>query len=205
MIDWNEVYAGREFFYGKDPNEFIKKYYHLIPKKGKVLELACGEGRNAVFLAQQGYQVDAIDMSENAIEKTKELARKKGITINAVCCNALNWKPEYKYHGIVSTFFHAPFEKRTLLYKQIKELLKHNGIFIGEWFSPLQRLHGFTSGGPPSYEYMPTIEELQSNFQDGEIILLETEERVLREGHGHRGPASLIHIIWRKFSNNKLE
>ena len=198
MIDWNEVYAGKEFFYGKEPNEFIKRYYHLIPRKGRVLELACGEGRNAVFLAQQGYHVDAVDMSENAIEKTRELAREKGITINVARFNALKWKPEYKYRGIVSTFFHTPYDKRVLFYKRVKELLEYNGIFLGEWFSPLQRLHRFTSGGPPSYEYMPTIEELKSNFQNGEVILLETEERVLMEGHGHRGPASLIHIIWRK-------
>ncbi len=198
MIDWNEVYRGDEFFYGKEPNEFIKRYCNLILQGGKVLELACGEGRNAVFLAQQGFCVDAIDSSEVAIEKAKSWAKEKGSKVNFINADALSWSPLYHYDGVITTFFHAPLEKRVLLYKKIKELLKPKGIFLGEWFSPLQRLHRFTSGGPPFYEYMPTVEELQNHFQDGEIILLETEERVLQEGPGHRGPASLIHLIWRK-------
>ena len=198
MIDWNEIYDRDEFFYGREPNDFIKRFCNLIPKHGKVLELACGEGRNSVFLAKQGFSVDAIDSSEVAIEKGKQLAKEAGVKVNLYCTDALSWDPKYKYDGIITTFFHAPPEKRQTLYTRIKELLKSNGIFLGEWFSPLQRLHKFTSGGPPFYEYMPTLEELRNSFQDGQIILLETEERVLHEGTGHRGPASLIHLIWRK-------
>ncbi|NPA33571.1 MAG: class I SAM-dependent methyltransferase [Chlorobi bacterium] len=198
MAKWNKVYSTKEFFYGKNPNEFIKKYYGLIPQGGRVLELACGEGRNAIFLAQQGFHADAIDLSEVAIEKAESWTRDLNVEVNFINTDAFRWTPQYRYDGIIITFFHAPPEKRILLYQKIKELLKPEGIFLGEWFSPLQRLHGFTSGGPPFYEYMPTIEELKDNFQNGEILLLETEERVLHEGSGHRGPASLVHLIWRK-------
>jgi SAM-dependent methyltransferase len=80
---WNERYSKPGFAYGKEPNDFLASESKKIPR-GKVLCLAEGEGRNAVFLAQQGYQVTAVDQSSVGLEKTRILAMEKGVEVRTV-------------------------------------------------------------------------------------------------------------------------
>ena len=78
---WNDRFGRKEFAFGKEPNPFLKKHIRLLPK-GKALDIASGEGRNAVFLAQHGFEVDAVDISEKGLKKARKLAREKGVKIN---------------------------------------------------------------------------------------------------------------------------
>ena len=78
---WNDRFGREEFAFGKEPNPFLKKHIRLLPK-GKALDIAAGEGRNAVFLAQHGFEVDAVDISEKGLKKARKLAREKRVKIN---------------------------------------------------------------------------------------------------------------------------
>ena len=78
---WDKRFGRKEFAFGEEPNPFLKKYIRLLPK-GKALDIASGEGRNAVYLAQNGFDVDAVDISERGLKKAKKLARLKGVKIH---------------------------------------------------------------------------------------------------------------------------
>jgi 2-polyprenyl-3-methyl-5-hydroxy-6-metoxy-1,4-benzoquinol methylase len=82
---WNERYSAKEYAYGKTPNKFLEDRYKVIPK-GKVLSLAEGEGRNAVFLAKQGYSVTAVDASQVGLDKAEKLAEENEVSIELNSC-----------------------------------------------------------------------------------------------------------------------
>ncbi len=78
---WNQRYNEAGFAYGVEPNDFLRAEYFRIPNNGKVLCLAEGEGRNAVFLAKQGYSVTAVDQSSVGLQKAEMLAIENGVEI----------------------------------------------------------------------------------------------------------------------------
>ena len=80
---WDQRFRGKKFAFGKKANSFLRKYIALLPK-GKVLDLAAGEGRNAVFLAQHGFKVDAVDISEIGLNKTQKLAQKRMVRVHTI-------------------------------------------------------------------------------------------------------------------------
>lgn len=105
---WDERYSTEEYAYGTAPNEFLVKNAHHIPK-GKVLSLAEGEGRNAVFLAQQGYSVTAVDASLVGLNKARKLAEKKGVIVEFIHASLADYDlGEKQWDGIVSIFCPLP-------------------------------------------------------------------------------------------------
>ena len=94
---WNKRYNTKEYIYGKDPIKFLQENVELLTK-GKALVLAMGEGRNAVFLAKNGFDVDGCDISEKAVEKCEFLAWENGVTLNAFVADLEEYKiPAGKY------------------------------------------------------------------------------------------------------------
>ncbi|MDA8621947.1 methyltransferase domain-containing protein [Psychrosphaera sp.] len=83
---WDNEYDTDEYVYGKLPNDFLKSHYNSIPK-GKVLLLAEGEGRNAVFLAKLGYSVTAVDISSVGLKKAEKLAKENNVIIETICAD----------------------------------------------------------------------------------------------------------------------
>ena len=116
---WDERYSTNEFVYGKEPNLFLKQNVDVIPK-GKVLCVADGEGRNGVFLAQLGYDVTSIDFSQQAIEKTKILAKENNVSVNTICANLLDFDfGKNKYDGIISIYSHFNIDDTNSLHNKI--------------------------------------------------------------------------------------
>lgn len=100
---WNERYSNSEFVYGTEANDFLKEQFQQIPAGGRVLCLAEGEGRNAVFLAEQGYQVTAIDLSDVGLNKALKLAGKKGVDIQTQVADLADYGfGNEQWDGIVS-------------------------------------------------------------------------------------------------------
>ena len=105
---WDERYSPDEYVYGKAPNQFLEENYNAIPK-GKVLSLAEGEGRNAVFLAKQGYSVTAVDASQVGLSKAKKLAEENGVELELIRGDLVDFDiGENKWDGIVSIFCPLP-------------------------------------------------------------------------------------------------
>src|SRR5690554_6588810 len=115
---WNDRYNNEHYIYGTEPNRFLAEHYSSIPK-GDVLCWAEGEGRNAVFLAEQGYQVTAVDLSDVGLAKAQRLAEARGVTITCVQADLAEFVlGENRWDGIVSIFAHLPPAVRQNLHQR---------------------------------------------------------------------------------------
>ncbi len=105
---WDKEFDTETYVYGKEPNEFLKEHYEELPK-GKVLCLAEGEGRNAVFLATKGFDVTAVDISQVGLNKAKKLAKEAGVEIRTICKDLAAFDlGEQQWDSIVSISCHLP-------------------------------------------------------------------------------------------------
>jgi 2-polyprenyl-3-methyl-5-hydroxy-6-metoxy-1,4-benzoquinol methylase len=108
MTDWDARYAEAGWAFGTEPNDFLREQAELLPR-GRVLCLAEGEGRNAVWLAGQGFEVTAVDLSSTGLEKAQRLASERGVRITTVCADLATYAIEPDaWEGIVSIFAHVP-------------------------------------------------------------------------------------------------
>jgi len=180
---WDKRFRKKEFALGKEPNPFLKKHIHLLPK-GKILDMAAGEGRNAVFLAQKGFEVDAVDISEKGLKKARKLAREKGVKINTFLVD-LDQHPigKERYDLIVNFYF-----LRRRLIPRIKKGLKKGGKVIFETYLLEHRKLG--TGGPKQAKYFLKPNELLGLFKDFRILFY--REGIFWEGGRKKAVASLI-------------
>ncbi len=195
---WDQRFAQSEYWYGTRPNDFVVANVSRLPKAASIVELGAGEGRNAVFLARQGFTVTAVDYSVKGLAKTQRLAQQYGVSVETIHADVVQWQPDRQWDAVVVTFLHLPEEQRRQLYALIQRILYPGGYCIAEWFRPEQRLEGYTSGGPPTPALMVSADELRRYFHKDGIVLLQTPVRHLDEGPGHQGPGATVQLIWRK-------
>ena len=162
---WNKRYNASEYIYGKEPIKFLEEKIDLLVK-GKALVLAMGEGRNAVFLARNGFDVDGCDISDKAVEKTKLLARENGVTLNAFVADLEEYKIPANTYGLITCFYYT---QRDLI-PQIKEGLKKGGMVMIETYSIDQLKYGKDAPGPKNPAYLLKHNELLDLFRDFHII-----------------------------------
>src|SRR5271154_5940013 len=99
---WEQRFAAPEYVFGTEPNAFLKSQAGMLPKSGKALAIADGEGRNGVWLAEQGLDVLSMDFSPTALAKAKALARERGVTLRLVQADILNWEwPNAEFDVVV--------------------------------------------------------------------------------------------------------
>ena len=190
---WDERYSTEEYAYGKAPNSFLKENYSVIPK-GKVLSLAEGEGRNAVFLATQGYSVTAVDASQVGLNKAQKLAAESGVAIEVVHADLADFDiGESRWDGIVSIFCPLPSVLRKDLHKRVVAGLKRHGVFLVEAYTPEQLRHG--TGGGKSADTMMTKESLLLELDGLKFIHLMELERNVVEGIYHTGLGAVVQAI----------
>jgi 2-polyprenyl-3-methyl-5-hydroxy-6-metoxy-1,4-benzoquinol methylase len=180
---WDKRFGRKEFALGKEPNPFLKKHIRLLPK-GKALDMATGEGRNAVFLAQNGFEVDAVDISEKGLKKVKKIAREKGVKINTFLVDLDQYQIEKERYDLIANFY---FLKRRLI-PRIKKGLKKGGKVIFETYLLEHRTLG--TGGPKQAKYFLKPNELLHLFQDFRVLFY--REGIFREGGRGKAVASLI-------------
>ena len=190
---WDQRYSADEYIYGKDPNEFLANAIGKIPK-GKVLCVAEGEGRNAVFLAEQGYEVVAVDSSSVGLDKAKKLAKEHGVSIQTIVSDLAHFdiNPE-SWDGIVSIFAHVPPQIRKELHKKIVNGLRPGGVLILEAYRPDQLK--YKTGGPPTAEFMMTLEGLEEELKGLNFDYGVELDRDIVEGKFHTGKGAVVQII----------
>lgn len=190
---WNERYRQPGYIYGTKPNDFLVSMSGAIPP-GRVLCLAEGEGRNAVFLASCGYEVVAVDSSEVGLEKAQQLAAAQGVTITTVLADLRDYPIEpASWEGIVSIFCHLPRELRVPLHSAVVRGLKPGGVFILEGFTPQQLGRG--TGGPPNVELLMSLADLRTELAGLKMVHACEIEREVVEGSYHSGLASVVQIV----------
>lgn len=190
---WDKRYSTEEYVYGTRPNDFLAAHVGEIPE-GDVLCLAEGEGRNAVFLAEQGYRVTAVDQSGVGLEKARRLAESRGVTIRTIEADLVNFDlGENQWDGIVSIFCHLPSADRQRLHQRIPAALKSKGVFLLESYTPRQLEFG--TGGPPATDLLVGANDLRNELQGLDFRHLEEVEREVIEGSLHTGRASVVQAI----------
>ncbi len=194
---WDQRFGSDAYAYGVAPNTFLAETLPaLVPLPADVIELGAGEGRNAVFFAEQGYRVTALDYSRAGIEKTQRLAASRGVAVETIHADVLRWRPERRWDAVLLSFLHLPPPARPALYRKIREILAPGGALVAEWFRPEQITEGHKSGGPPRLEMMVTEEELRAHFPEAGIRRLESVTRTLDEGAHHAGSAAVVRLVW---------
>lgn len=180
---WDERFKGKEFAFGIEANPFLKRQIALLPK-GKALDIATGEGRNAVFLAQHGFDVDAIDISEMGLKKARRLARVKGVRIRTFLADLDNFQIGKERYDLIANFY---FLKRNLIPK-VKRGLKKGGRVIFETYTIEHRALG--AEGPKDPKYFLKPNELLKLFKG--FLILFYREGIFKEGGKRKAIASLI-------------
>jgi len=180
---WDERFKEREFAFGKKANPFLRRHVHLLPK-GKTLDLAAGEGRNAVFLAQHGCDVDAVDISPMGLRKAGKLARGMGVKIHTVLADLDTFQLRPGTYDLIADFY---FLSRRLIPKLKKGLKKGGRIIVETYLTDQRNLH---SGGPKQLKYFLKHNELLRLFKGFRILVY--REGIVREGGRRKAIASLI-------------
>lgn len=193
MNFWDERYAEPGFAYGTDPNDFLVEAIPHI-KGTKVLSLAEGEGRNALFLAQRGFDVLAVDSSIVGLEKAAKLAQEHGTSIRTQHCDLAELEIEKdSWDAVVSIFCHVPQTLRAELHKKVIEGLKPGGVLVLEAYTPKQLEYG--TGGPQDAALTMQLAELKKELNGLELVhAIETERDVI-EGKYHFGHAAVVQVI----------
>jgi len=193
---WQERFSTDEYRYGTEPNDFLRASVNWLPP-GRVLSLAEGEGRNAVYLASRGYAVSSIDLTEASVAKTLRLAASRGVSVDARVGDLANATLDPPgWQGVVSIFAHVPHEVRARLHGRVVRSLAPGGVLVLEAYTPEQIGRG--TGGPPVPELAMTLTDLRRELAGLEFIHARELEREVREGRGHTGLGSVVQLIARR-------
>lgn len=198
---WNERYSTKEYVYGVLPNVFFKNQIAKL-QTGKLLLPAEGEGRNAVFAAQNGWEVTAFDQSIEAKKKAEILAFHNNVQIYYDLGNVdkIEYPTDF-FDAVALIFAHFPKEKRKKYYDKISSYLKKDGVLIMECFSDKHidnQQENPYAGGPKDVSMLCNLEETKSELSEFDFEIAEETEIVLDEGLYHNGKANVIRIVARK-------
>jgi 2-polyprenyl-3-methyl-5-hydroxy-6-metoxy-1,4-benzoquinol methylase len=190
---WNNRYSENEFVYGTEANAFLKEELQKLPK-GKILFLGEGEGRNAIFAATLGWEVDAIDYSEAGKKKAELLASKNNVTINYIVADIIESPlPKESYDAVVLIYIHVNEETKPLLHQKVIDALKPKGKIIIEAFDKEQLK--YNSGGPKDKDLLYDLQSITEDFIDFEFEKLSRDNIELSEGKLHQGKAAVVRFV----------
>ena len=128
---WDKFFSQPSYVFGTDPIPLLKEYVHLF-RRGRALDLAMGEGRNAVYLAEQGFDVTGVDFSKQAIEKSRKLAAKRSVVLNTIQADLRDFSIDRAGYDLITNIYYP----QRHLFDQIKAGLKPGGIFVYEQWHP---------------------------------------------------------------------
>ena len=190
---WDQRYDTAEYVYGTDPNDFLANVIAEMPK-GRTLCIAEGEGRNAVFLAEHGHEVVAVDSSAVGLQKASRLAKERGVQITTVVADLAEFEIEPdSWDAIVSIFAHVPPAVRRPLHKSIVEGLRSGGMLVLEAYRPEQITLG--TGGPPVSDLTMTLNALREELAGLSFRHASELERDVVEGLYHTGKGAVVQVI----------
>lgn len=198
LARWNERFNHDFYWFGTEPTAFLVEQKHRLPSTGTALCVADGEGRNSVWLAQQGLKVTAFDFSPPAVEKARKLAANRGVSVDfrIADINAWNWD-EAQYDVVAGVFcqFVGPTE-RARIFSGMTRALRPGGILLLQGYNTDQLKYG--TGGPKQIENLYTEALLRDAFRSLEVLHLVSHEREVAEGKGHVGMSALLDFVARR-------
>lgn len=201
---WSTRYsdAGDDFLFGTTPARFLEHRAQLFEAGRTALSVADGEGRNSVWLAEQGLDVTAVEISPVAVAKARKLAAGKGVRVRFEVGDLLapDWPPPAlagPYDWVVGVFiqFVGP-EERAGLFRAMQDLTAPGGRILLLGYTPKQL--EYHTGGPSAVENLYTPELLEKAFAGWRFEELVEYEDDIAEGNAHKGRSALIGMVARK-------
>ena len=198
---WDGRFSGEEYIYGEEPNEYFKeKLLEFLP--GEILFAAEGEGRNAVFAAEEAWKVGAFDQSSEAKKKAEKLAKKRGVEIEYKVGKLpdLGYEKE-EFDAVALIYAHFPPEIRADYHKRLISYLRRDGLVFFEGFSekhPAYQQVNPKVGGPKDEALLFSMEEIKKDFGELKFLELYEAEVDLKEGEHHKGLGSVIRFVAQK-------
>ena len=198
---WDERYKGEDFAFGTAPNAFLASQAHYLKPGLRALVPGDGEGRNGVWLAEQGLIVDTVDVSPLGLAKARRLAKERGVSINAALADLLTWSwPHSTFDVVAALYIHFFDGDRPRMHRAMLDSLKPGGILILEAFRleqlDLQKEH--RSGGPRTADMLYSGPSSPGTCRKKQSYELEEAALELAEGHRHKGLAAVIRAVVRK-------
>ena len=197
---WSTRYrdAGEDYVFGTTANRFLAAQSALLGSGRTALSVADGEGRNAVWLAEQGLRVTAPEISPVALEKARKLAAGRHVEVDFVLADAVAWDyPEAAFDFVVGIFIQfADPVQRAHIFAGMARALRPGGHLIVQGYTPKQL--EYRTGGPSAVENLYTAELLRTAVAGLDIVHLQEYEDVLDEGVGHKGQSALVGLVARK-------
>jgi SAM-dependent methyltransferase len=182
--DWDRRYAGRELLWTGEPNRFlVAETAGLRP--GRALDIACGEGRNAVWLAEQGWQATGVDFSEVALAKARQLADVRGVQTDWVAADLVDYRPEpYAFDLVIVFYLQVSAAQRHAIVRAAAEAVAPGGTFllVAHDSSNLEQGHG----GPQESEVLYTAEDVVADLDGLQVERAARVERPVQTPEGER-------------------
>lgn len=193
---WEERYAEVPFAYGTEPNDFVREVADRIPP-GRVLCLGEGQGRNAVFLAQRGFDVTAMDQSRMGLARAEALAAERGVRLTTIAADLEEFMIEaLAFSAIVSVFVHLPHVLRRSVHERVMNGLAEGGVYILEQYGPQQQQ--YKTGGPDDPDRRPGLDTLREELFRLDHEITREVVRNVTEGVYHTGLGSTVQILARR-------
>jgi cyclopropane fatty-acyl-phospholipid synthase-like methyltransferase len=192
---WETRFSAPGYLFGTEPNAFLKNQAHRLRKGQKALAIGDGEGRNGVWLAEQGLVVHSIDFSPTAVAKAGQLAKARGVTVTTELADVTQWKwPTAAFDVVVAIFiqFTTPAD-RPRVFSGIRQALKPGGLLLLEGYGPRQL--EYKTGGPPEIDRLYTRDLLLQAFAGFASLEVREYDAELREGAHHVGMSALVDLV----------
>jgi SAM-dependent methyltransferase len=192
---WNQRFSGDDYLFGREPNDYLRAKAALLPAAGSVLCVADGEGRNSVWLARQGFKVQAFDISEVGVAKARRLASESGVSVDLTIadCEQYDWRAQ-SHDGVAAIFIQfADPDMRARLFARMVRALKPGGVLILQGYTPRQL--EYKTGGPGQLSHVYTADLIREAFSDLQIVELIEYEAELNEGTRHAGRSALLGLV----------
>ena len=198
LARWNERFSASEYIFGTAPNAFLASKAGLFKPGQRALCVADGEGRNSVWLAEQGLEVTAFDISPVGVEKARRLAAGRGVRVDYEVASVYDWRwPTAQFDAAAAIFVQfADPAMRSFLFERMARSLKPGGLVLIEGYTPKQL--EYKTGGPSKLDQLYTAELLRSSFPGFEVLELREYEAELDEGSRHAGTSALIDFVARR-------
>lgn len=193
---WDQRFSEPGFAYGSEPNDFLVQHAGRLRPASRVLCLAEGEGRNAVYLAGLGHRVTAVDISSVGLAKARALAETLGLSLETVHADLAEQDLGSGWDAIVAIWAHLPPPVRVAVHRRVVQALAPGGLYLLEAYSPEQLQ--WKTGGPPLVEMLYDLALLR---QDLDGLIFEhawSGTREIHEGKYHQGMSATVQVVARK-------
>jgi len=195
---WNERFSAPDYVFGTAPNAFLAANAARLKRGQRALCVADGEGRNSVWLAEQGLDVTAFDFSPIGLDKARKLAASRAVRVRYDLASVYDWRWPTNTFDVVAAIFvqFADPPMRTFMFERMARALKPGGLLLIEGYTPKQLKYG--TGGPKQVDQLYTEGLLRESFAGFEVLDVREYEAELDEGSRHRGMSAVVDFVARK-------